>query len=181
MRTVSQVIAARPELSTEIGNCRDYPAAVTALLHEEIDTGFGRVHPLGEQREAGLTARLARLEPVDAIVSTAHPLAGSAELRPADLRDSTLWCPAALDRLDFLRQFAGQFGFSAEHGGANLGLDHLIDRVRTSARHFALLPADLPLPGAAGIRPVPLAGPTRSTPGRWSGAARISTRSSAAC
>ena len=81
MRTVSQVISARPELRTETGHCRDYPAAVTALLHEESDTGFGRVHPLGEQREAGLASRLARLEPVDAVVSTAHPLAGQPEIR----------------------------------------------------------------------------------------------------
>ncbi len=159
MRTVSKVISGRPELRTEVGHCRDFPAAVTALLHEEIDTGFGRVHPLGEQREAGLASRLARLEPVDAVLSTAHPLAGMPELRPADLRDSTLWCPAALDRLDFLRQFAGQFGISAEHGGANLGLDHLIDGIRASSRRFTLLPADIPLPGGAGIRSVPLAAP----------------------
>ncbi len=75
MRTVGQVLAGAAELSTEAGLSRDYPAAVTALLRGEIDVGFGRVHPLGGPSEALLSTRLARLEPVDAIVSAEHPLA----------------------------------------------------------------------------------------------------------
>jgi hypothetical protein len=71
-----------------------------------------------------------------------------------------LWCPASLDRLDFLRQFAGQFGIVAEEGGANLGLDHLIDRIRAEPRRFTLLPAEIPLPDSAGICSVPLCDPT---------------------
>jgi hypothetical protein len=41
-----------------------------------------------------------------------------------------------------LRHFAGHFGIEAEEGGANLGLDHLIDRIRVEPRRFSLLPAD---------------------------------------
>jgi hypothetical protein len=109
-------------------------------------------------------------KPVDAILSTEHPLAGRTELRPADLQESRLWCPAAPDGLDFLQRFADHFGLAAEHSGANLGLDHLIDQIRADPRRFSLLPADprrfsllpadLPLPGRTGIRSVPLAGPT---------------------
>ena len=76
MRTVGQVVAAMPGLSTEIGHSRDLPAAVTALRRGEIDMGFGRVYPAGEQGQDRMASRLARLEPVDAIVSTEHPLAG---------------------------------------------------------------------------------------------------------
>jgi hypothetical protein len=47
-----------------------------------------------------------------------------------------------------------------ENGAVNLGLDHLISDVRADHRRFSLLPAEIALPGDAGIRSVPLAGPT---------------------
>ena len=81
-------------------------------------------------------------------------------LRPADLRDSVLWSPASLGKLDFLRRFATHFAIPAQDGAANLGLDHLIRHIRANPRHFTLLPADIPLPKDAGVRPVPLTSPT---------------------
>jgi len=109
---------------------RDLPATVTALLHGEIDAGFGRVYPLAPHDEDRLTSRLARLEPVDAVFGADHLLACRPEMCPADPRDSVLWCPAALSRLDFLRHFAERFSIRPEEGGANLGLDQLIERLR---------------------------------------------------
>ena len=160
MRTVAQVIAATPELSAEIGHSRDLPATVTALLRGEIDVGFGRVHSVGRQDRGRISSRLARLEPVDVVLSTGHPLAGMPGLRPADLRDSVLWSPASLGKLDFLPRFATHFAIPAQDGAANLGLDHLIRHIRANPRHFTLLPADIPLPKDAGVRPVPLTSPT---------------------
>ena len=160
MRTVRQVIVGTPELSTEVGLSRDLSATVTALLHGDIDVGFGRVHSLAERRDERLSTRLARIEPVDAALSAEHPLARRPEIRPTDLRDSTLWCPASLHRLDFLRHFADHFGIAAEEGGANLGLDHLIDRIRADPCRFSLLPADIPLHDSAGICSVPISDPT---------------------
>jgi DNA-binding transcriptional LysR family regulator len=160
MRTVGRVVEDTPGISTEIGRSRDLPATATALLHGEIDVGFGRVYSLAEHGEDRLCSRLARLEPVDVVLSADHRLAGRPEVRPADLHDSIMWCPAALGRLDFLRLFAERFSIRAEEGGANLGLDHLIDRLRDDPRRFALLPADVPLPDPAGVRSVPLSGPT---------------------
>jgi hypothetical protein len=160
MRTVGQVVAATPGLNTEIGHSRDLSAAVTALRRGEIDLGFGRVYPDGGQGQDQMASRLARLEPVDAIVSTEHPLADRAALRPADLRESILWSPATVGKLDFLRRFADHFGIGVEDGGVNLGLDHLISHVRADRRRFALLPADIALPRDAGVRSVPLADPT---------------------
>ena len=52
--------------------------------------GFGRVYPAGEQGLDRLASRLARLEPVDAILGAEHPLADRPGLRPADLRESIL-------------------------------------------------------------------------------------------
>jgi DNA-binding transcriptional LysR family regulator len=160
MRTVGPVIAGPPPISAEIGHSRDLAGAVASLGRGEIDAGFGRVHPPAAPGQERVTSRLARLEPVDAVLSTGHPLAGRPGLRPSDLRHSILWSPAALGKLDFLRHFADRFGIPAEDGTANLGLDHLIGAIRADSRRFTLLPADIPLPRDTGIRCVPLTDPT---------------------
>jgi DNA-binding transcriptional LysR family regulator len=107
-----------------------------------------------------LAHRLVRLEPVDAILAPRHPLANHDELRPADLRGSTLVSPAPANRLDFLVRFADQFGISDWSEGPNLGFGHFIDRVSADPRCFSLLPADVPLPDGIAIRTVPLVDPT---------------------
>jgi DNA-binding transcriptional LysR family regulator len=152
MRTVQQVLDHAPGLRIEPGSARDLPAVISALGRDEIDAGFGRV-PDG----AALAHRLVRLEPVDTVLSAGHELAGRDELRPDDLRGSTLIFPAAGERLDFLTRFADRFGIGSRSYGPNLGLGHLLDRVRDQAGGFTLLPADAELP--AGVRTVPLAGP----------------------
>jgi DNA-binding transcriptional LysR family regulator len=157
MRTLAQVAARTSELRLELGHGRDLPSVAAALLHGDIDTAFGRVHP---PLPAGLTHRLVRLEPVDAILSADHPLAAEPALRPEQLRDSVLWTPGALDRLDFLHRFAEHFGIRDHAEGANLGLDHFLADLATDPRRFSLLPADVPLPEAPGIRLVPLVEPT---------------------
>ncbi|WP_182897314.1 LysR family transcriptional regulator [Microbispora sp. H10830] len=160
MRTVAQAAEALGGVRLEPGPGRDWPSVARSLLNGDTDLGFGRVHPLPEGGDAGLTQRLVRLEPVDAVVSAAHPLAGAGELRPADLRDSTLWCPAELSRLDFLRRFAEEFGIIRRQDGPNLGLDHLVQRIRDDASCFTLFPADAPLPDHVGLRSIPLTAPT---------------------
>ncbi|MBV6700577.1 LysR family transcriptional regulator [Kitasatospora aureofaciens] len=166
MRTVAQAVDGTPGLEVEPVPGRDLPSVAAALLRGEPDAGFGRVHPLPDGRDAGLTHRLVRLEPVDALLSTDHPLAGQDVLSPADLRGSVLRYPAAVDRLDFLTRFAVRFGIEERVGSTNLGLEHFVDRVRTDPSCFSLVPADCPLPdvpaapGRPGVRTVPLADPT---------------------
>lgn len=155
MRTLAQVATGEPQL--EPGHGRDLPSVIAALLHGDIDAAFGRVHaPL----PAGLTHRLVRLEPVDAVLNVEHPLANAPAIRPAQLRDSVLWTPGALHRLDFLHRFAESFGIHERAEGANLGLDHFLADLAADTRRFSLLPADLPLPPRPAIRSVPLIGPT---------------------
>jgi DNA-binding transcriptional LysR family regulator len=157
MRALAQVATRNGELPLELGHGRDLPSVAAALLHGDIDAGFGRVHP---PLPAGLTHRLVRLEPVDVILGEDHPLAAEPALRPEQLRDSVLWTPGALDRLDFLRRFAEQFGIRAHAEAPNLGLDHFLAGLTADSRRFSLIPADVPLPQAPGIRSVPLADPT---------------------
>ncbi|GHE85815.1 LysR family transcriptional regulator [Streptomyces spiralis] len=160
MRTVAQAVRAFGPVRLEPGPGRDWPSVAQALLRGDTDLGFGRVHPLPGGREAELTQRLVRLEPVDAVVGPSHPLADARALRPDDLRDSTLWCPAELTRLDFLRRFADAFRITRRQDGPNLGLDHLVQHIRADAACFTLFPADAPLPDHAGLRSIPLVEPT---------------------
>ncbi|MER7000033.1 LysR family transcriptional regulator [Streptomyces sp. NPDC000410] len=155
MRTLAQVAGRAGELA--LGHGRDLPSVTTALLHGDIDAAFGRVHP---PLPAGLAHRLVRLEPVDAVLSTHHPLAAEPALRPGQLRGSTLWAPGALDRLDFLHRFADRFGIRNTATGVNLGLAHFLAEVAEEPRRFSLVPADVPLPEVPGVRAVPLVDPT---------------------
>ena len=100
-----------------------------------------------------------RLEPVDVVLGVEHPLAGAGRLRPAELRDSVLWAPAALERLDFLRRFAERFGM-ATASGVNLGPEHLLANLRADPRRFTLFPADAPPVEDSGVRVLPLVDPT---------------------
>ncbi|MET9724266.1 LysR family transcriptional regulator [Streptomyces zaomyceticus] len=156
-RTLLQVTGRAEELRLELGHGRDLPGATTALLRGDIDVALGRIHP---PLSPGLAHRLIRLEPVDAVLSTNHPLASEPTLRPEQLRDSVLWAPGALERLDFLRRFADRFGVRERSGSVNLGLAHFLAEVARDPRRFSLVPADMPLPDIPGLRSVPLVDPT---------------------
>ncbi|MFJ7248433.1 LysR family transcriptional regulator [Kitasatospora sp. NPDC098652] len=160
MRTLAQAVDAAPGLEVEPVPGRDLPSVAAALLRGESDAGFGRVHALPDGADAGLTHRLVRLEPVDALLSVDHPLAGRDTLAPTDLRGSVLRYPAAVDRLDFLTRFATRFGIDGRVGSTNLGLEHFLDQVGADPTCFSLVPADGPLPDRPGVRTVPLADPT---------------------
>ncbi|MET9777830.1 LysR family transcriptional regulator [Streptomyces sp. NPDC006367] len=155
MRTLAQVAGQAGKLT--LGHGRDLPSVTAALLHGDIDAAFGRVHP---PLPAGLAHRLVRLEPVDAVLSTDHPLAAEPALRPAQLRGSTLWAPGALDRLDFLHRFADRFGIRDTATSVNLGLAHFLAEVAGDPHRFSLVPADVPLPEVPGLCSVPLVDPT---------------------
>ncbi|MGW1990254.1 LysR family transcriptional regulator [Embleya sp. NPDC001921] len=155
MRTLTHVAGRAGDLT--LGHGRDLPSVTAALLHGDIDAAFGRVHP---PLPSGLTHRLVRLEPVDAVLSTDHPLAAEPALRPDRLRDSVLWAPGRLDRLDFLHRFADRFEIRDTVTSVNLGLAHFLAEVARDPRGFSLLPADAPLPEIPGLRCVPLVDPT---------------------
>ncbi len=158
MRTLEPLIGDGP---AQAGRSRDQQAALAALRRGEIDAAFGRLQPDGEPGGDWLSSRIVRLEPADAVLADGHPLAGRTELSPGLLRDSgsVLYCPADLARLDFLARFAAAFGIAAQDGGANLGLAHLLDRLRAIPGTFTLLPAEIAVPAGAGVRQVPVAGP----------------------
>ncbi|MCX5209070.1 LysR family transcriptional regulator [Kitasatospora sp. NBC_00240] len=162
LRTLREVLddPASAAVHTEVGPARDLPAVAAALLRGDSDAGFGRHHPFGDGRDDGLSHRLVRLEPVDAIMAADHPLAHRPALRPAELGVGRLVLPAAAERLDFLRRFAEEFAVPMLPGEANLGFDHLLARIRSTPGGFTLFPAEVPLPDGCGLVAVPLVEPT---------------------
>lgn len=157
LRTVAQVSTTPGAPPLRPGHGRDLPTVAAAVVHGEIDAGFGRVHP---PLPDGLTHRLVRLEPVDVVLSTEHPLAGSTELRPDHLRDSVLHAPADLDRLDFLARFVDRFGIPEHRITPNLGLAPMLSALAADPGGFALLPADVEFPEVPGVTAIPLVDPT---------------------
>ncbi|WP_371501928.1 LysR family transcriptional regulator [Kitasatospora sp. NBC_00374] len=160
MRTLAEVVAAAPELDVAPGAGRDFPAVADALRRGEVAAGLGRVPAPRGGAVTDLAHRLVRLEPVDAILSADHPLAGARELRPTDLRDSALRYPAEVERLDFLTRFADRFGIARRVGGPNLGLAPFLAAIRADPSAFSLFPADAAPAREPGIRFVPLVAPT---------------------
>ncbi|MDH6125034.1 DNA-binding transcriptional LysR family regulator [Kitasatospora sp. GP82] len=160
LRTVREMLDATEGVHAQVGPGRDLPGVAAALLRAETDAGFGRFHPLADGPTQALAHRLVRLEPLDAVLAADHPLAARSALRPADLAALRLVLPAAPERLDFLSRFAEQFGVPMLPGEANLGLDHLLEQVRTTPGSFTLLPAELPLEPGSGLSAVPLVEPT---------------------
>jgi DNA-binding transcriptional LysR family regulator len=162
MRTLRQVLDRLPDLPVEAGPGRDLPTVASALERAATDVGFGRLPRLSDRPSpgAGLAHRLVRLEPVDLVVGTEHRLADRSEARPTDLRTGVLWCPAALERLDFYQRFAEAFGIATASSPANLGLENFLDQIASDPTRFALLPADIDLPDRASIRCIPLVDPT---------------------
>ncbi|MDI3406666.1 LysR substrate-binding domain-containing protein [Streptomyces cavernicola] len=148
------------KLDIEPGTGRDFPSVADAVRRGDVDAGLGRVPVLDPRATAGLARRLVRLEPVDAVLSAEHPLAGAERLRPVDLRDSVLRYPADLARLDFLNCFARRFGIQHRVGSANLGLDPFLAQVRSDPGCFTLFPADAVSADTPGVRFVPLVEPT---------------------
>jgi DNA-binding transcriptional LysR family regulator len=146
--------------AVSVGVARDFPAVVAALRRGELDAGFGRVHPLDDPWQETLAHRLVRLEPVDVVLGSRHPLAGSSSLRPSDLRDSVMWFPAAASRLDFLRGFCDEFGIPTREGGPNLGVDAVVDVLSGDPEVVTLMPADVPLPSRLDVRAIALVDPT---------------------
>ncbi|MFD3356219.1 LysR family transcriptional regulator [Streptomyces fradiae] len=194
LRTLADVLADAPGLGVETGTGRDHAAVARALRRGDVDAGLGRVpldavDPEGPPARAALSHRVVRLEPVDAVVSTAHPLAGAARLRPSDLSGSVLRCPAEPGRLDFLTRFADRFGVERRIGGPILGPAPFLAAVRDDPECFTLLPADavpdtvpatpVRAPSQA-LRPSPLPAPVPLPVARPGGAPTARTDLSAA-
>jgi hypothetical protein len=183
LRIVRRLLGEDPALTIELSMRRSLGAALEALERGELDACFGRVHDLGHPWPSGLARRPVVLERLAVAVNAGHPLAGAAQLRPADLRESGLWLPASgspAELLSAYRQIAGHFGIPLDTSGHNLGLEHAIDQLRRHPHRLILFGADWPLPPRHGRPAAPpasqavlpvVAGLARTPPPPTAGAA----------
>lgn len=154
VRIVRRLIDQTPELLIQLSMRRSLPAALEALEHGEIDACFGRVHDLGQPWPAGLTHQPVLLERLAAAVDAEDPLANASLLRPRDLREWTLWVPAAGSAPEVLggyQRFADHFAIAVDTSGQNLGLEGIIGQLRSRPGRFTLFGIDWPIPAQAGI------------------------------
>jgi DNA-binding transcriptional LysR family regulator len=154
VRIVRQLIDQTPELLIQLSMRRSLPAALEALEHGELDACFGRVQDLGQPWPAGLTHRPVLLERLAVAVDAEDPLADASLLRPTDLRQWTLWVPAAGSAPEVLggyQRFADHFGIPVDSSGHNLGLEGIIGQLRSRPGRFTLLGIDWQIPPRAGI------------------------------
>jgi DNA-binding transcriptional LysR family regulator len=154
VRMVRRLIEQTPELLIQPSMRRSLPAALEALEHGEVDACFGRVQDLGQPWPAALTHRPVLLERLAVAVDAEHPLADAPLRRASDLRQWTLWVPAAGSAPEVLgayQRFADHFAISVDTSGQNLGLEGIIGQLRSRPGRFTLLGMDWPIPAQEGI------------------------------
>ena len=159
VRMVRRLIDQTPELLVQLSMRRSLPAALRALENGEIDACFGRVQDLGQPWPAQLVHRPVLLERLAVAVDAEHALAHASLLHPTDLRQCTLWVPAAGSAPEVLggyQRFANHFGIPLDTSGHNLGLEGIIGQLRSRPGRFTLLGMDWPIPAGAGITLIPL-------------------------
>lgn len=160
LRIVRTLTAALPQLVPELSMRRSLSAALDALERDELDVAFGRPFDLAREVPPDLAMEPVYLDPVAAVMSAQHPLAGTGALTTEDLRRTGLWWPldnSQGELLGFLRRYAAEFGIPIATDGLNLGIDHLLDAIRTDPVRVALIGTEWRLPSYDGIRIVAVA------------------------
>lgn len=156
---VESFATGRPDLVVQMGMRRSLPLALTALQRREIDAAFGNVAGLSRPLPPGLSSELVTTTPLMALLNSNHPLAARSHLSADDLREHGLWWPTEpgspeLDR--FATDYARTLGVPLSTGGRNLGLNALLEAVRTDPGLITIISEDWPLAPGLGLRRVPL-------------------------
>ncbi|PRX46702.1 DNA-binding transcriptional LysR family regulator [Prauserella shujinwangii] len=155
LRTLS---AQDPGLTVERDARGGLGAAVDALLRDETDLAFGRVHDLGRELPPDVEHRLVRLEPLLAVLPPEHPLAAGAAVRLADLREEGLWLPSTRGPVEFrlfLERLGREFDVPLDFTGTSYGLRHTLEQARYGRHRVTLSGADMDLPRDLNLRVLP--------------------------
>ncbi|HEY3140876.1 MAG TPA: LysR family transcriptional regulator [Acidimicrobiales bacterium] len=163
LRRLRGLIDRTPDLLVELSMRRSIVTAIEALQRGQIDAAFGRVNDLPHPWPDELAHRLVLLAPLALAVNTDHPLVDASVLHPAELTQWEFWVPAQgspTELQGYWERFAKHFAIPIYDSGSNLGLDlgldHVLERVRDDPARVTLLGASWPVPADAGIRMIPL-------------------------
>jgi DNA-binding transcriptional LysR family regulator len=150
---------ARPDLVVETSMRRNLPLALRAVQRRELDAALGNVAGLGRPLPSSMTSEPVTTTPLAALLNTRHPLAGRSQLLPSDLSRHQLWWPTEpgspeLDR--FAADYARAVGVDLVTAGRNLGLDGLLESVRSDPSRITIVSSQWPIPCGDGLRLVPI-------------------------
>jgi hypothetical protein len=150
---------ARPDLVVETSMRRSLPLALRALQRRELDAALGNVTGLGGPLPSSMTSEPVTTTPLAALLNTRHPLAGRSQLLASDLTQHQLWWPTEpgspeLNR--FAADYAGAVGVRLMTAGRNLGLDSLLEEVRSDPSLITIVSTQWSLPRDGGLRLVPI-------------------------
>jgi DNA-binding transcriptional LysR family regulator len=129
------------QLPLDISMRRNAPAAIEALDRGEIDAAF--CQPPRRPLPPGLHHALIGMEPLGAVTSPVHPLAGRATIAAGDLHGMTLWHPATgsdPELIDSYRELAARYRLRSDESGSNLGLHHLLAGLAGRPDRLVVLP-----------------------------------------
>ena len=157
LRIVSRLAAQLPQLIPELSMRRSLSAALDALDHDDLDVAFGRPYDLPRAVPSGLALHPVYLDRLAVVMSARHDHADIAVLTPEDLRRTGLWWPLANgpeEVVGFLGRYAAQFAIPYTTDGLNLGVEHLLDTLRTHPTRVGLIGTEWPLSSTDGIRTV---------------------------
>jgi DNA-binding transcriptional LysR family regulator len=142
-----------------------------SLLAGEIDAGYAYLRDVDGEFDPALARAYALLEPVHVIVGVRHPLAGSREVRPADLARYRAWVPgivAGSEWETFHQDFAAAFGLDIDPTGYSVGSESVFDAVAASRSLVTLVGerSRVGWPGNLGLVRLPVTDPVPMYP--WS-------------
>ena len=150
---------AHPDVVVELSMRRNLVLARAAVQRREIDAAAGNMAGLPEALPAEVDCELVTTTPLAALVHERSALARRPVLTPDDLREHNLWWPGqpgSVELTRFVSGYAAFIGVPLSTDGRNLGLDALIDEIRTDPTTVTVVSTDWPIPADAPIRLVPL-------------------------
>jgi DNA-binding transcriptional LysR family regulator len=147
------------EAVLEIGMRRNLPQAVGALERGELDVAFGNAANLGRPLPRHLRTMLVAWSALGALIHEGSELAAAEFVGPVELRRHGLWWPVQTSSPElggFAVEYAASIGAPLATDGSNVGLEALVERVRTEPSTITVAGLDWPLPTGAGVRVVPI-------------------------
>jgi DNA-binding transcriptional LysR family regulator len=144
LRWIGRLTAIDRQIPLDISMRRNAAAAIDAFDRGEIDAAF--CLPLRRPLPPGLGHALIGIEPMGAVVSPGHALAGQETIAASGLHGRTLWIPGTGTDpavLSYYRQFTTQFGLGCDESGSNLGLHYVLARLDQRLDRILVLPRSI--------------------------------------
>jgi DNA-binding transcriptional LysR family regulator len=158
-QAVRAIARDQPDIPVELSMRRDLMEALGALQRHEIDLAFGNVADLPNPLASELSAELAMVDTIAALVSAHSGLADRDRITSGDLVRCGIWWPMAGSSQElraFIETYAQSIGATLVADGVNLGLDAAVQRVADDPTLILPVVSTWPLATRTDVRVLPL-------------------------